>query len=259
MAAGGNRNKPHVVCTPGPVQSHIGAMMKLAKLLHHRGFYVTFVNTDYNHRRLLKARGPDCFLDLPDFNFVSIPDGLPSSDADATQDISALACSIRVHLPAPFFDLVSGLRCPSDPSVPPVSCLLSDGFMIFSAAPAAERLGIPLVNLWTISACSLMGFRQYRNLMEKGYTPFKEEYQRTSSYLETQIDWIPEGEARSEHVAAAVREMIQGEKGSAMRRRAARWKELAAEAVSPRGSSCVNLETLIGEIFEPKSRDSTPA
>jgi hypothetical protein len=28
-------------------------MLKLAKLLHARGFHVTFVNTEFNHRRLL--------------------------------------------------------------------------------------------------------------------------------------------------------------------------------------------------------------
>ncbi|GLT63347.1 hypothetical protein SLA2020_359200 [Shorea laevis] len=50
---------PHVVCVPFPTQGHINPMLKLAKLLHHKGFHVTFVNTDYNHRRLLRSRGPD--------------------------------------------------------------------------------------------------------------------------------------------------------------------------------------------------------
>ncbi|KAH0976965.1 hypothetical protein GBA52_026684 [Prunus armeniaca] len=33
-------------------------MMNLAKLLHHRGFHITFVNSEYNHKRLLKSRKP---------------------------------------------------------------------------------------------------------------------------------------------------------------------------------------------------------
>lgn len=34
-------------------------MMRLAKLLHSRGFHVTFVNTEFNHTRLIRSKGPD--------------------------------------------------------------------------------------------------------------------------------------------------------------------------------------------------------
>ena len=47
--------EPHAVCVPFPTQGHITSMLKLAKILHARGFRVTFVNTEYNHRR---RRGP---------------------------------------------------------------------------------------------------------------------------------------------------------------------------------------------------------
>ncbi|CAN1333253.1 UDP-glycosyltransferase 85A4 [Linum perenne] len=61
-------------------------MLKLAKLLHQRGFHVTFVNTEYNHRRLLKSRGSSAFESLSSrFRFETIPDGLPLSDEDVTQ------------------------------------------------------------------------------------------------------------------------------------------------------------------------------
>ncbi|RWR87787.1 UDP-glycosyltransferase 85K12 [Cinnamomum micranthum f. kanehirae] len=42
--------KPHVVCIPAPAQGHINPVMQLAKLLHSRGFFITFVNTDFTHR-----------------------------------------------------------------------------------------------------------------------------------------------------------------------------------------------------------------
>jgi hypothetical protein len=83
-------DKPHVICIPCPAQSHVKAMLKLAKLLHYRGFRITFVNTEFNHRRLLKSRGPDSLNGLPDFRFESIPDGLPPSDEKATQDVQAI-------------------------------------------------------------------------------------------------------------------------------------------------------------------------
>ena len=82
--------KPHAVCIPFPAQGHINPMLKLAKLLHHKGFHITFVNTEYNHKRLLKSRGPNSLDGLPSFTFETIPDGLPPTDANATQDILSL-------------------------------------------------------------------------------------------------------------------------------------------------------------------------
>ncbi|MBA0623790.1 hypothetical protein Godav_009231 [Gossypium davidsonii] len=46
------RNKPHAICIPFLAQGHINPMLKLAKLLQHNGFHITFVN----HKRLLKSR-----------------------------------------------------------------------------------------------------------------------------------------------------------------------------------------------------------
>jgi hypothetical protein len=52
-------------------------------VLHARGFYITFVNSEYNHRRLLRSRGADLLAGLDDFRFETIPDGLPpSSNSD---------------------------------------------------------------------------------------------------------------------------------------------------------------------------------
>ena len=40
-------------------------MLKLAKILNYKGFHITFVNTEYNQRRLLKSRGADSLKGLP--------------------------------------------------------------------------------------------------------------------------------------------------------------------------------------------------
>lgn len=91
--------KLHVSCLPSPAQSHIGAMLKLAKLPHHRGFHIAFVNTEFNHRRLLRVKGGPVFFDsLPlDFLFVPIPDGIPSLDTDSTLDLKTMCDSVRYH------------------------------------------------------------------------------------------------------------------------------------------------------------------
>ena len=51
-------------------------MLNLAKLLHQKGFYITFIHTEFNQRRLLKSGGSNSLDGLPDFRFETIPDGL---------------------------------------------------------------------------------------------------------------------------------------------------------------------------------------
>lgn len=164
-------NKPHVVCIPFPAQGHINPMLKLAKLLHYRGFHITFVNSEFNHKRLLRSRGPNAPYDFPSFTFVTIPDGLPPTvHVDATQDIPSLCESTRKNCLPHFINLLSKLN--SSPTIPSVSCILSDGVMSFTL-DAAQELGVPEIIFWTTSACGFMGYLQYRQLIEKDLIPLK--------------------------------------------------------------------------------------
>ncbi|KAF6134072.1 hypothetical protein GIB67_005082 [Kingdonia uniflora] len=182
--------KPHAVCIPYPAQGHINPMLKLAKLLHQKGFHITFVNTDFNHQRLLKSRGADSVKGLPDFRFETIPDGLPPSDPDATQDIPSLCISTSKNCLVPFRSLIAKLNNSSSFSVPPVTSIVSDGVMSFTLQ-VAEELGIPEILLWTSSFCGFVGYLHYPQLMERGLTPFKDETYFTNGHLDTPIDWIP--------------------------------------------------------------------
>ncbi|XP_022762410.1 7-deoxyloganetin glucosyltransferase-like [Durio zibethinus] len=181
-------NKPHAVCIPYPAQGHVNPMVKVAKLLHYRGFHITFVNSKYNHKRLLKSRGPNALDGLPDFRFETIPDGLAEPDIDATQDIPALCDSTSKNCLAPFRQLLVELN--SSSGVPPVTCIVSDGVMSFTLN-AAEELGIPNVLFWTTSACGFLAYMHYRRLIDRGFTPLKDESYLKNGYLDTVIDWIP--------------------------------------------------------------------
>ncbi|KAL9260995.1 7-deoxyloganetin glucosyltransferase-like protein [Drosera capensis] len=178
--------KPHAVCVPIPAQGHINPMMKLAKLLHHRGFHITFVNTEYNHNRLLKSRGPSALDGIPSFRFEAIPDGLPPSDnPDVTQDGTSMLDSMERTCLGPFMELVGSL------DGPPVSCVIADAVLMFTVE-AAEKLGVRMVQLWTASVCAFLGFVHCRDLLDRGVVPLKDESYLTNGYLdETVIDWIP--------------------------------------------------------------------
>ncbi|CAN0903318.1 UDP-glycosyltransferase 85A8 [Linum grandiflorum] len=152
-------------------------MLHAAKLLHSRGFHVTFVNTDYNHSF------------PPRFDFESIPDGLPPSDnIDSTQDIPLLCDSIPKNLLAPFRDLVHKLN--DCVALPRVSCILSDAAMAFTLDVARE-LRIPDALFLTPSACANLAFLSYPVLVEAGLVPLKSSSYLTNGYLETVVDCIP--------------------------------------------------------------------
>ncbi|KAI3690944.1 hypothetical protein L2E82_49157 [Cichorium intybus] len=175
--------KPHVIFIPLPAQSHVKAMLKLAQLLHHNGLQITFINTDFIHNRLLKSGGVHSLDGSDGFQFASIPDSIPrtSEDDDGTE---LLLYYVETHLLDPFLDLATKLPTPP-------TFIISDGFMSVFTIDAAQKLGIPVMLYWTLSACGFMGFYQTKSVMEKGLTPLKDESYLTNGYLETIVDWIP--------------------------------------------------------------------
>ncbi|KAK7412150.1 hypothetical protein VNO78_03599 [Psophocarpus tetragonolobus] len=187
--------KPHAVLTPYPLQGHINPLFKLAKLLHLRGFHITFVHTEYNYKRLLKSKGPNALDGLPDFRFETIPDGLPpledDADGDVSQDIPSLCDSIRNNFLQPFRDLLARLNHSATAALnPPVTCLISDCCMTFPIQ-AAHELGLPILLLSPLSAAAFWSFMHYRTLSDKGIIPLKDETCLTNGYLETKVDCIP--------------------------------------------------------------------
>ncbi|XP_068316653.1 linamarin synthase 2-like [Pyrus communis] len=180
--------KGHAVFVPYPAQGHVNPMMQLAKFIHSRDFHITFVNTEFNHNRLIRSKGPDSVKGLPDFVFETIPDGLPPSDKDGTQDVPTLCDSIKKTCLGPFKELVTKIN--SSSQVPQVTCIVADGTMTFGSK-AARELGIPEVTLWTASACGFMGYLQYSELVKRGIIPFKDENFMHDGTLDTPTDWIP--------------------------------------------------------------------
>ncbi|KAI3794291.1 hypothetical protein L1987_36920 [Smallanthus sonchifolius] len=181
--------KPHAVCIPFPAQGHINPMLKLAKILHYKGFHITFVNTEFNHQRLLKSQGSNSINRHPCFRFETIPDGLPPPEnQDATQDIASLCKSTSENCLEPFKALLYKLN--DTETTPPVSCIVSDGIMSFTL-DAADELGIPEALFWTNNACAVLAFAHYETFRQKGIIPLKDSDNLTNGHLDTIVDCIP--------------------------------------------------------------------
>ncbi|GJY07361.1 7-deoxyloganetin glucosyltransferase-like protein [Tanacetum coccineum] len=178
---------PHAVCVPAPVQGHINPMLKLAKILHSKGFLITFVNTEFNHERLIRSRGSDAVRSLPSFRFETIPDGLSSpQNYDVTQDVPTMAKSVDETALVPFKSLLTKINA----SYSHVTCIVADIFMVFTVE-AAKEFNIPEILFWTSGAGSLICYDQYPNLLEKGLFPLKDSSYLENGYLDTVIDFIP--------------------------------------------------------------------
>ncbi|KAL5809203.1 hypothetical protein ACOSQ3_029894 [Xanthoceras sorbifolium] len=157
---------PHVVFLPFPAQGHIKPMMKLAKLLNHAKFQVTFVNTDHNHDRLMNTMS---YTDLtsfynrfPTFLFRSIPDGLQPDHPRSA-----------VSKPA-FRRLLMSSSSETGRWQPP-TCIIADGIMSFVAIEVAEELGIPIITFRTYSATCSWTYFHLLKLIEEEQVPFPED------------------------------------------------------------------------------------
>ncbi|PIM98018.1 UDP-glucuronosyl and UDP-glucosyl transferase [Handroanthus impetiginosus] len=124
--------KPHVLAIPCPAQGHVIPMMELSQCLAKNGIKVTFVNTEFNHERVVKA-----ILDTEKINelisLVSVPDGLES--AEDRKDPGKLTEAMRKVMPLKLEALIEEINgTPGDG----ITCVLTDFFMA-GALEVAEK------------------------------------------------------------------------------------------------------------------------
>ncbi|OMO97360.1 UDP-glucuronosyl/UDP-glucosyltransferase [Corchorus olitorius] len=159
---------PHVVFLASPFQGHIKPMLKLAELLSHASFQVTFINTEHVHERFIPSIDIQEFhRRFPNFQFLSIPDGLPLDNPRSLKHGLELLFSLRAVVKPELCQLLISLQSPT--------CIIADGLIISSAIDAGEEFGIPVFAFRTYSACSVWVYFHLSNLVEAGEVPFQEE------------------------------------------------------------------------------------
>ncbi|CAD5169557.1 unnamed protein product [Musa acuminata subsp. malaccensis] len=73
-------SRPHALVIPFPAQGHVIPFLALSHSLVEQGFQITFVNTEFNHDRVVAVLS-DKSGDARGIHMVSIPDGLaPGED-----------------------------------------------------------------------------------------------------------------------------------------------------------------------------------
>ncbi|CAN6203632.1 unnamed protein product [Urochloa humidicola] len=194
---------PHVVLVPFPAHGHVAPHVRLGRVLRARGVHVTLVHTELHRRRLLLARGgvgdgdAAAADDGEDGGLAVevIPDGLSIDDPPRT--LRALHEALERNCLEPFTSLLRGMLRRS----PPVSCVVADTPMPFAAA-AARAAGVPDVQFFTASACGLMGYLQFHELLARGVIPLKPAVSGSdeassaaasaaAAALDAPLEWVP--------------------------------------------------------------------
>lgn len=162
---------PHVVVFPLPAQGHVNSMLKLAELLALAGFHVTFINSDQNHRCLLRHANAARFASYPGFRFETVPVGLPADHPRTGDRLIKIFDAVKIGGRELLRKLVaSGSRREGGRS--PVTCIVADGIMGF-AIDVGKEAGVPVIHFRTISACAVWAYWCVPQLIEAGELPFQ--------------------------------------------------------------------------------------
>lgn len=161
MAADAARTPaPHALLLPYPAQGHVIPFMELADRLLDRGFAVTFVNTEFNHRRVVVAaaggRAPDGRLRL-----VGVADGM--GDGEDRDNFVRLNACMKEAMPLRLDALLDA----DDERLGRVTCVVVDVGMSW-ALDAVKRRGLPAAALWPASAAVLAVLFGAKKLIRDG-------------------------------------------------------------------------------------------
>eukprot|EP00253_Pinus_taeda_P027809 PITA_27809 len=182
--------RPHALMFPMPAQGPLQEMLQLAKVLYARGFYITFLNTEFIQQRLFSSGSVDSLKPQPDFRFETIPDGLPP-DHGRTSNLADLCRSLTDNGPLYLDNLIEKMKhLQTEGAVPPLTCIISEGALSFTQK-TARKLGVPRVAFWSHSACGFSAFFFIPLLMDHGYIPLKDENCFTNGYMDQIIPCIP--------------------------------------------------------------------
>ncbi|XVF83815.1 hypothetical protein PTKIN_Ptkin16aG0523400 [Pterospermum kingtungense] len=143
----------------------VNAMLKLAELCTISGLKVSFLNSEYNHNRLVSFANVSRFKKYPGFEFRTIPNGLPG-DHPRSGGIFMEIFEAMNFITKPL------LKNMLVEMTPPVDCVIGDGILGF-VLDAANELGIPIINCCTIGACYLWSNYSIPDMIEAGELPIK--------------------------------------------------------------------------------------
>ncbi|PPD81526.1 hypothetical protein GOBAR_DD21559 [Gossypium barbadense] len=266
------RNKPHAICIPFLAQGHINPVLKLAKLLQHNdvpSLCDSISKTCLPHfNKLVHKLNTDS--DVPTFSCI-VSDGARSFTLDAAQEFGVPQDLEHQVLRVP------SSKLPPVYSLGPLNLLLNHqpnsvvyvNFGVISVMTPEQltefACGLANMASWcpqeqVLSHPSLVGFLTHSGWnstiesisfgVPMIWWPFFADQQTNCWFSCTRWGIAMEinSDVKRDEVAGHVRELMEGEKGKAMKKKALEWKKMAEEATNtPDGSSYDNLNHIINQ------------
>ena len=156
----------HVLVLPFPAQGHVNPLMHLSHKLAQHGFKVTFVNTDFNHKRVVGAMNEKVNLVGTSVELISIPDGLgPEDDRNY---LAGLVLAMLSTMPCALEKVIRDINA-LDGGSNRITGIIADLNMAW-ALEIAQKLGIKGALLNPSSAAVFALEENMQKLIEDGIT-----------------------------------------------------------------------------------------
>ena len=156
---------PHFLAIPFPVQGHVNPLMQFSHVLAKHGLKVTFLNTEFSHKRAKNAAGAsqDDSLKGSHINYVTLPDGLDPEDDRS--DLLKVLLSMKSTMPALLPKLIEDINALDvDNKITCIVVTINMGW----ALEVGHKLGIKGAFLFSGSATTLASVCCIPRLMEDG-------------------------------------------------------------------------------------------
>lgn len=138
----------HILVIPFPAQGHVNPLMLLSRKIVKHGFKITFVNTDFNHNRVVGAL--DSLMDS-NISLVSIPDGL--GPEDDRNELGKLCEAMLRTMPEKLEELINYINASNGDDK--ISCIVADAAGMGWAIEVGIKMGIKRAFFWPGTAASL--------------------------------------------------------------------------------------------------------
>ncbi|XP_052195323.1 UDP-glycosyltransferase 83A1-like [Diospyros lotus] len=126
--------KQHILAIPYPAQGHVIPLLELSQRLVAQSFKVTFVNTEFNHKRVVNALSDQDNL-ANQIHLVSIPDGMePSEDRN---NLVRLTEGILKVMPGKLEELIRKINRSDDKKI---TCVIADQSMGWALEVAKKMI-----------------------------------------------------------------------------------------------------------------------
>ncbi|KAL1211353.1 UDP-glycosyltransferase 83A1 [Cardamine amara subsp. amara] len=158
--------RPHVLVIPYPAQGHVLPLMSFSHYLAKQGIQITFINTEFNHNRIINSLSKSSYQDYVGhwINLVSIPDGLEDSPEERNIP-GKLSESVLRFIPNKVEQLIERMIAESSGTI--ISCVVADQSLGW-AIEVAAKFGISRAAFCPAAAASMVLGFSIQKLIDDG-------------------------------------------------------------------------------------------